>query len=76
MSLKAIPKKKTVLKISEFIEFEIKKIPVFRVTRPYLNLLMKPRIFSRFSGKKKIIYLYCIVFQKKNEKSYVCLAST
>ena len=28
-----------------------KKIPVFRVTGPYLNL-MKPRIFSGFSGKK------------------------
>ena len=28
-----------------------KKISVFRVTRPYLNLLVKPRIFFRFSGK-------------------------
>ena len=28
-----------------------KKIPVFRVTRPYLNLLVKPRIFFSFSGK-------------------------
>ena len=26
------------------------KIPVFRVTRPYLNLLVKPRIFISFSG--------------------------
>ena len=25
-----------------------KKIPVFRVTQPYLNLLVKPRIFSGF----------------------------
>ena len=25
---------------------QIRKIPVFRVTRPYLNLLVKPRIFS------------------------------
>ena len=29
-----------------------KKIPVFRVTRPYLNLLVKPRIVFRLSGKK------------------------
>ena len=28
------------------------KIPVFRVTRPYLHLLVKPRSFYRFSGKK------------------------
>ena len=28
-----------------------KKISVFRVTRPYLNLLVKPRTFFRFSGK-------------------------
>ena len=28
-----------------------KKIPVFRVTRPYLNLLVKPRIFIGFLGK-------------------------
>ena len=54
MSLKAIREKKIALKISEFTEFEIgpnKRKPVFRVTRPYLNLLMKPRIFSRSSGK-------------------------
>ena len=25
-----------------------KKVPVFRVTRPYLNLLVKPRFFSVF----------------------------
>ena len=25
----------------------MKKIPVFRVTGPYLNLLVKPRIFLR-----------------------------
>ena len=37
-------------------------IPVFRVTRPYLNLLMKPRIFFRFSGNK---YNLCIL---KGEK--------
>ena len=32
-----------------------KKIPVFRVTRPYLNLLVKPRILLRFSGKNRIL---------------------
>ena len=32
-----------------------KNIPVFRVTRPYLNLLVKPRIFSGFSGKNIIL---------------------
>ena len=30
-----------------------KKMPVFKVTRPYLNLLVKPRFFFRFAGKKK-----------------------
>ena len=29
-----------------------KKIPVFRVTRPYLHLRVKPRNFFRFSGKE------------------------
>ena len=32
-----------------------KEIPVFRETRPYLNLLVKPRIFFRFSGKNIIL---------------------
>ena len=32
-----------------------KKIPVFRVARPYLNLPVKPRIFLRFSGKNIIL---------------------
>ena len=32
-----------------------KKIPVFRVTPPYLNSLVKPRIFFRFSGKNRIL---------------------
>ena len=31
-----------------------KEIFVFRVTRPYLNLLIKPRFFFRFSGKNII----------------------
>ena len=39
----------------------------FRVTRPFLNVLVKPRIFFRFSGKNRIL---CIMkglyfFQKK-----------
>ena len=32
-----------------------KNITVFRVTRPYLNLLMKPWIFFRFSGENIIL---------------------
>ena len=32
-----------------------KKIPLFRVTQPYLNLLVKFRIFFRFSGKNMIL---------------------
>ena len=31
---------------------QIKKIHVFRLTQLCLNLLVKPRIFFRFSGKK------------------------
>ena len=39
-----------------------KKISVFnRVTRPYLNLLVKARFFLRFSGKK-----YFMHFEKIN----------
>ena len=30
-------------------------MPVFKVTQPYLNLLVKPRIFSSFSGKKNAL---------------------
>ena len=33
------------------------KIPVFRVTQPYINLLVEPRIFFMFSGKSKILYI-------------------
>ena len=60
------------------------KIPVFRVARPYLNLLVKPRIFFRFSGKKYIIL--CILkgempikmrkftfFPEKRELKKVCV---
>ena len=57
-----------------------KKIPVFRITRPYLNLLVKPRFFSGFLEtniilcilKGKIIY----IFQKKKlteKKNNVCV---
>ena len=45
-----------------------KKIPVFRVTGPYLNLLVKPRIFSCFLEKKNILPFKMhniIFFQKK-----------
>ena len=39
------------------------KKPVFRVTRPYLNLLVKPRSFFRFSEKKK--YNFIFILEKK-----------
>ena len=45
-----------------------KKIPVFRVTRPYLNSLVKPRFFSGFLEKYNFMHA-CIklyFFQKKN----------
>ena len=45
-----------------------KEIPVFRVVRPYLNLLVKPRIFFfRFSGKNIIL---CIL---KGEMPLKCI---
>ena len=34
------------------------KIPVFRVTRLYLKLLVKPRIFFRFSGIYILFYAF------------------
>ena len=46
---------------------QIKKISVFRVTRPYLNLLVKPRLFSDFLKKKKII---CILKGEMPFKMY------
>ena len=33
-----------------------KKIPVFRVTQPYLNLLVKPRFFSGFLKKYNFMH--------------------
>ena len=61
-----------------------RKIPVFRVTRPYLNLLVKPRIFSGFLEKNIIRSILKgempfkmdkinICFQKKIINKYVCL---
>ena len=60
-----------------------KKISAFRVTRPYLNLLVKPRVFS---GKKYIILcilkgempfkMHKIIFfsrKKKSLKKKMCL---
>ena len=64
---------------------QIKKIHVFRVTRPYLNILVKPRIFFRFSGKNIIscilkgempFKMHKMIFflENKNDlKKYVCL---
>ena len=43
------------------------KILLFRVTRPYLNLLVKPRIFFKFSGKNIIL---CIL---KGEMPSKCI---
>ena len=62
-----------------------KIIPVFKVTRPYLNLLVKHRIFFRFSGKKVSFYAFwkaiwpfkmhkmILYSRKNNQKKYVCL---
>ena len=33
------------------------KVPVFRVTQSYLNLLVKQRIFFRFSGENIILWI-------------------
>ena len=35
-----------------------KKISVFRLTRSYLNLLVKPRIFVRFYGNNIILCIF------------------
>ena len=61
-----------------------KKLPVFRVTRPYLNFRAKTRIFFRFPGKKydlcilkdeRPFKLHKIIFfqKKKYLKKYVFL---
>ena len=38
-----------------FIVLAKQKVPVFRVRQPYLNLLVKPRIFSGFLEKNIIL---------------------
>ena len=57
------------------------KIPVFRVTRPYLNLLMKPRIIFRFSGQKynfmhfeRLFKMPKIIFFQEKIRKYVRLS--
>ena len=47
---------------------QIKKIPVFRVTRPYLNLLVKTRVFSGFLGGEIIL---CTLKGEKLFKNYI-----
>ena len=56
------------------------EIPLFRVTRPYLNLLVEPRTFFRFSGKiynempfkmYKIIYFFLERKATKNVCAYL-----
>ena len=46
------------------------KKAVFRLTQPYLNLLMKPRIFFKFSGKNIIL---CILEGEKPFKMHKIL---
>ena len=50
---------------------------MFRVNGPYLNLLVKPRIFSAFLQKYNFMHFgrHKIVFFPKNNntKNYVCL---
>ena len=43
-----------------------KNIPVFRVTRPYLNLLVKPRFFQAFWKKIIILCILKGIPEKKN----------
>ena len=47
-----------------------KKIPVFRVTRLYLNLLVKPRFFSGFLSKCIKLYFFP---EKKLLKKKICV---
>ena len=42
-------------KIAGVFDMAKLKIPVFRVTQPYLHLLVKPRIFFSFPGKNIIL---------------------
>ena len=86
----------TVIKIATCIEEinrgmrqgQIKKIPVFRVIRPYPNLLVQPRFFSTFLEKNIILCIlkgempfkmHRIIFfpeTKNNLKKYVCAYPT
>ena len=54
------------LHYSCFTQSPNKKI-VFRETQPYLNLLVKPRFFFSFSGKKLMLFKFMELyfFQKK-----------
>ena len=64
--------------VCKFLPRPNKKIPVFRITGPYLNVLVKPRFFRVFFWGKKIIlcilkgkmpfkmHKIIIFFQKKN----------
>ena len=72
--------------ISSFKEMLVrpnKKETLFRVTQPYLNLLVKPRIFSGFLEKSIILCILkgispfkmqkIISLSRKKKKKYVCL---
>ena len=61
------------------------KIPVFRVARPYLNILVKPRIFSGFLEKDitlsilkgkipfKMLKIIFFFFKKKKKLEQICV---
>ena len=54
----------TSLCLNVALKGQIKTIPVFRViTRPYLNLLVKPIIFSGFLGGKMYNFMH---FERRN----------
>ena len=49
-------KNKSLKKRAKYLIRPIIEIPVFRVTWPYLNLLVKPRIFKVFWGKNNFMH--------------------
>ena len=49
-----------------------KKKKQFKLTQPYLNLLEKPRIFFRFSGKYMILCIWQVFLSKEKEKKLRC----
>ena len=62
----------------------MKKIPVFRITRNYLNLLVKPRFFFRFSGKNIILCflkgkmpykMHKIIFFPEKKMKKICVST-